>query len=170
MKKYIFLVVIIFSIFFPKFYFNFLENKSQVLFTTIEEARDKNDFKKVKALLLTHKSIVNNQKIIIYLLPKKYDEFYKLKDNLFNKYYLALEKFVVLKEYENGLEDVFSKRNEFIKTLNNSKDQKVNAMDVYIALNTYISQKEVLTKHLKDGFISQDLYDGFLQDFEKSIS
>lgn len=167
---YAFIILIISFVFlFPKYYFNKEEQKGQEVFKMIEEGRDKDDFKKVATLILTHKSIVNNQEKISKLLPNKYKEYLKLKKDLYSKYYESLAKFNILKSREAEIRDVEMKREEFIKSLNNTKDKGANAMDVYIVLNAYVNKKEIIKKSLDDGFITKEFYNAILADMDKNI-
>lgn len=148
--------------------FNLLEKSSVEVFNLIDEAVVKGDYKKVKTLVISHKAIESNQQKILSLLPDKYLEYFLLKTEVFDKYYSAFDKFVLISEVKEDIKETYKLKNDYEDIIFKSKEGKINAMDAYIALNSYLAKKENIKKYYQEQFIDKDLYDSFIKNMDIS--
>jgi hypothetical protein len=136
------ILLIVFLLLFPSFYFNELEYQGKQIYTSIEASKQatfdaieqrsgreggiKTDeeyiqystlitenLNKMEIGISKHQNILNQQEIITFLLLPKYKKYYGLKKETFDKYYSSLKNFKKLKESETFTMDALIMRNEF---------------------------------------------------------
>lgn len=188
------LLLFLFLFFLPRFYFNELEFKGREKFSEIEEARqiaDENieqrsgreggtktyqeienisidiaaDLGKVVFFVDEHESILKKQNIISFLLPSKYKEFLKLKNEVFDKYYSSLRKFKSLKDYESGIMKMFILEDELSMALGESSRWE----ELEELVNKLTGYRDSIKKYYEDGFMTKDFYEASLAEINTDI-
>lgn len=181
----------------PRFYFNHLEFKNRELLTEIETTRDtlnsnieersgrsggikdvnehynltidiESNTNKIDFLVNEHENILEKQGSILFLLPLKYKEYYKIKNEAFKNYYQALRKFKLLKDYESGIYKILATRDKINQSMQDVGKSVITLNDASKYFTDYENSKPQLLEYLNNKFINQELYDALVLDINSN--
>lgn len=193
----LFLALILF--FFPRFYFNQLEDKERQIYSSIEETRQSvnkdieqrsgreggiksfEEFKslsvditaglnKIGTLADEHEAVLNKQAKIAFLLPSKYKKFLSLNQEGFDKYYSAQTKFKYLKEYESGTIELTYLRDQLGKLMSSSAGSvSENLIEIKKLITELEDNKIKIKKYFDEGFMTEEYYNATLESVNADI-
>lgn len=189
-------LISVFLLLFPAFYFNKLEFQMKSIYSSIESVKGASfdnveqrsgregglksneeyeyysglineNLNKMDSLINDHQNLLEKQAKITFLLPPKYKKYYGLKKEAFDKYYLSLRDYKKVKESESIFYYVLTEQIKFSSFMRDTSGGKDISID---SLKEVINKLQKLQISIKENFEKGLLTENFNDKVPKKIS